>query len=488
MKRFLLFFTMALALLAASTDADARSRYKGTIYYTQTNTEKIGQTVVISTVMDLTELHLRRQQMVIVTPMLISSDGKNRHDLAPVAITGRTRHIMVNRAERFHDEIFTTEPTKIVRHVNNPRRDADMIELLYEIRYEEWMRDANLIIDEAVSGCANCSIEESQFVLKEQILPPLFIPQYNVVYVTPPIEEIKQRSDSYSARLNFMVNKYDIRRDLGDNAARLDDIDRIFREVNEDKNLTLTEVNITGFASPEGNFDSNMVLSKNRAQSLANYLSSNHNVPSKAIKVSWMGEDWEGLRKLVAETNFDGRDAVLAAIDNSPNIAQRKSRINGINGGRTFRYMLENLYPQLRRNDYTISYIARPFDVEEARQVIRVNPRHLSLNEMFHVAKTYEKGSEGFNQVFDIAVRLYPDNDIAKINAAAAEIENGAVDMAIRRLSSINSPEAWNNLGVAYAARGDYQKAEEYFRKAAQAGNKVASDNLRQMDLWKQSN
>ena len=48
-------------------------------------------------------------------------------------------------------------------------------------------------------------------------------------------------------------------------------------------------------------------------------------------------------------------------------------------------------------------------------------------------------------------VRLYPTDPIAQLNTAALEIETGAYDPAISRLQGINLPEAWNNLGVAYA-------------------------------------
>ena len=40
---------------------------------------------------------------------------------------------------------------------------------------------------------------------------------------------------------------------------------------------------------------------------------------------------------------------------------------------------------------------------------------------MYLVAQTYEEGSEDFNEVFHIAVRMYPHDPIANINAAAME-------------------------------------------------------------------
>lgn len=60
------------------------------------------------------------------------------------------------------------------------------------------------------------------------------------------------------------------------------------------KDLTITELAIEGYASPEGTFSSNMTLSKNRAYSFASYLEKTYGISNDRIKVSWYGEDWSG--------------------------------------------------------------------------------------------------------------------------------------------------------------------------------------------------
>ncbi|MCD8270772.1 MAG: tetratricopeptide repeat protein [Parabacteroides sp.] len=146
--------------------------------------------------------------------------------------------------------------------------------------------------------------------------------------------------------------------------------------------------------------------------------------------------------------------------------------------------LLEDYFPSLRRIDYTLAYIARPFDVNEAKLVIQTKPQYLSLNEMFLVANTYPKDSPEFKEVFDIAVRLYSTDPVAQQNTAALEIERDAIDAGIKRLEAINTPEAWNNLGVAYAQKKEYQKALDYFSKAANAGVKAAIQNQEELSNW----
>ena len=71
------------------------------------------------------------------------------------------------------------------------------------------------------------------------------------------------------------------------------------------------------------------------------------------------------------------------------------------------------------------------------------------------------------------------DSDIAILNSASADIEGGNMDAAIERMSKIaDNPKVWNNMGVAYARKGDISKAKEYFEKAVSNGDRDAQTNL----------
>ena len=226
-----------------------------------------------------------------------------------------------------------------------------------------------------------------------------------------------------------------------------------------------------------------MKLSENRAKAFATYMKDKENLPASLLKVNWEGEDWIGLRHAIKESNLADRDKILEIL-NISDINKRKAQLRALNGGRTYRMLLDDYYPSLRRIDYTLAYIARPFDVNEAKQVIKTKPQYLSLNEMFLVANTYPKESPEFKEVFDIAVRLYPTDPVAQQNTAALEIERGATDAGIKRLEAINTPEAWNNLGVAYAKKKEYQQALEYFTKASNAGVEAATQNKNALSQW----
>ena len=142
-----------------------------------------------------------------------------------------------------------------------------------------------------------------------------------------------------------------------------------------------------------------------------------------------------------------------------------------------------NLKKALRHSDYTVRYVVRGFNVEEAKQIIRTRPQQLSLQEMFLVAQTYEKGSNEFNEVFDVAVRMFPDDPTANINAAAIELQRGDLQQSVRYLDKADAQASatLNNRGVLKLLQGDLDSAESYFKQAQAKGSVEAGANLEEM-------
>ena len=63
------------------------------------------------------------------------------------------------------------------------------------------------------------------------------------------------------------------------------------------------------------------------------------------------------------------------------------------------------------------------------------------------------------------------------------------MDIAIERMRKIeDNPKVWNNLGVAYARKGDIGKAKEYFTRAAGQGDNDARANLEELHKTEETN
>lgn len=461
----------------------AQVNYSGQVSFVNQQIGRESGNVNIRMDIDVSNLDIRSRHMLVLTPVMNSLDGVTELELPPVVVNGKIRGKALSRAIKLgRKQLFTREPFAIATRQRNTRQ---VIPYSATVPLEDWMKRATFSVKYVVRSCADCpgcELSAGHVLLSDRLLPEDFKPTYRLGYITPEVEEIKRRSESYEARLTFKVGKADILPDFGNNAAELNKVDKIIREIQNDKDLTVTDLSIAGYASPEGSMVSNMNLSQRRADAFADYLSSRYNMPRNQFKVSWYGEDWTGLEKAVRASYIADKEAILNIIGTVGNLDARDTPLRKLSGGSTYKTLLETYYPPLRRNEYTIAYVARAFDVNEAKIAVRTRPQLLSLNEMFLVAQTYPKGSAEFKEVFDIASRMYPADAVASINAATAELESGGVDMALSRLEKFSDlPEAWNSLGYALVQKQRYTEALTYFDRAAARGDEIAKENAVQL-------
>ena len=66
---------------------------------------------------------------------------------------------------------------------------------------------------------------------------------------------------------------------------------------------------------------------------------------------------------------------------------------------------------------------------------------------MYQVANSYPKGSKDFVNVFDIAVRMYPTDAVANLNAGAVALSQKDLDAAVKFMEKAdhNTAEFINN-------------------------------------------
>jgi len=202
------------------------------------------------------------------------------------------------------------------------------------------------------------------------------------------------------------------------------------------------------------------------------------------ISVSSVPEDWQGLRNYVAASSLPQKEELLAIIDNTQlDEDKRELELRKVDGGKVYAALLKDCYPALRHSDYAVHYVVREFSIEEAKEVIAKRPQQLSLDEMFRVAQTYESGSEEFNNVFEVAVRMFPEDPTANMNAAAIELQQGNWKQAERYLqkSDSNLAATKNNRGVLLMMQGNLDEAEALFNEAKAMGSVEAEKNLEEI-------
>jgi Flp pilus assembly protein TadD len=99
------------------------------------------------------------------------------------------------------------------------------------------------------------------------------------------------------------------------------------------------------------------------------------------------------------------------------------------------------------------------------------------------VANTYPEGSKEFMEVFEIAVKIFPDDPIANLNAAASALLTKDLSRAERYLQRADRsvPAYFNNLGVLNMMQGNNGRAKNLFQRAAEDNIDAAVKNLEEL-------
>ena len=439
----------------------------------------------LSFTLDLASLELGSQELLIVTPILKHNNGSEEYLLEPLFVAGKTRAAALERETLLGNPrpYMTPAPQSIT-----VRRSGAKQSVSYAASFpmQEWMQDASLSLKTVHTGCAACGLSQGTLFVSNRLIDKSE-PSFLLAYVTPPVEDPKIRADKYTATIEFAVDKTDINPALRDNTDVLGDVDEKVVAILKNPDFKASKVEIVGYASPEASVKYNKDLAEKRAAAFADFLSAKYGVSRKDFTSRGYGEDWTMARALIekGEGNLSDemRSKVLAIIDDTPDRDARDGKIRALDGGKTYNELLTRVWPKIRRTEYTVSYSVRPFDVEEAKAMLKKDPRLLSLNEMYLVARTYDPDSYEYKEVFDIAGRLFPDEPVSLINSAAADLEQGSYARALKVLPALgDSPEALNNLGVALALSGDLAAARTTLEKAVALGSAEARHNLSELD------
>jgi tetratricopeptide (TPR) repeat protein len=137
----------------------------------------------------------------------------------------------------------------------------------------------------------------------------------------------------------------------------------------------------------------------------------------------------------------------------------------------------------LRHSDYTIEYEVKSYaDPKEIERVLRTAPQNLSLEEFYILAQTYESGSDEFNDLFETAVRMYPNDPVANLNAANSAILRKDYRSALRFLDKAGDlPEAKYARGALEVYMEDYDAAKPYLMEAQKLGIAKSEEVLKEI-------
>ena len=202
------------------------------------------------------------------------------------------------------------------------------------------------------------------------------------VQVTETQQADRGRAGSYVVKrynLFFRINSPIIDEDFQDNAKTI-------ATMREDIEATLQmdgsvpdSLLILSTASPDGGYEFNKRLARNRAASTEKLLLEMFPQFKDAhIKVEYLEEDWDGLRQVLrAHPEFPQREEMLAVVEDNNDLQSKENRLRALKQG--WRYLVRNYIYALRNSSITLTVVMTSDNKDDEYVIEEVRPQMAEL-------------------------------------------------------------------------------------------------------------
>ena len=105
----------------------------------------------------------------------------------------------------------------------------------------------------------------------------------------PEPEPVKVRAETRTARLQFRQDSYRILPGYKDNRSELDTVSHSIQLVEDNEDISITGIFITGYASPEGSEELNERIARQRAEAVQKMLVNKYGISKERIVAEGQG-------------------------------------------------------------------------------------------------------------------------------------------------------------------------------------------------------
>lgn len=301
---------------------------------------------------------------------------------------------------------------------------------------KRWMAPANVGIRREIVGCA-C---EDDLADEDVATATLF--------EEPPVEARRIPKEFALAdasrewdfgqdelEIIFKVSKIEIDSSVFNNELTFGKILAAVDKIYSNPKFKVDQIEIAGYASPEGSRSFNNWLGENRAKALIDYIIEHrpqYNLTQDNFRLRNGEENWAGLRRHLLASSIAEKAQVVEIIDMDLPDEEKKLRIKAIDNGKVWKKMLDEVYPHLR----CARYLAVYYDSTQDEAVDVIN----QANQLIREGK--------YAEAYDL-VKPYDDDF-----------------------------RAYNTVGVALMMQGEFEKALPWFEKALDNESKEAQGNI----------
>ena len=130
-----------------------------------------------------------------------------------------------------------------------------------------------------------------------------------------------------------------------------------------DNKGSVIHIAVMGQASPEGPLKWNMKLGQSRAEALADYIVLKTGIDRDLIHIDNLGEDWERMECMLSGMeDFPNGRRILDIMAEEQDSETRKLKIRALDGGKTWRRLIDEVFPPSRNARMAIISACRKQD------------------------------------------------------------------------------------------------------------------------------
>jgi tetratricopeptide (TPR) repeat protein len=241
-------------------------------------------------------------------------------------------------------------------------------------------------------------------------------------------------------------------------------------------------IDVSAYASPDGETDKNENLAKDRANSgsvaMMNQFRKNRDKDvtfgktKEQFQVVTTREDWEGFKELMEQSTMADKDLILRVLTMYSDPDQRRKEIKNLS--KTYVELAEKVLPKLRRSVITVNVDKKSRTDEQLTRLSQSNPDSLSVEELLYAANLHNDVNTK-SQVYGAAEKQYGSDWRTSNNLGCALLmqnklsEAGEAFKRAEKAANGSQPAVYNNLGIVEARNGNRAAAMEYYMKAGSA-------------------
>ncbi len=276
--------------------------------------------------------------------------------------------------------------------------------------------------------------------------------------------------ETQEADIKFLIQQASLR----SSETRSDEMKALraaIKAANDGANTQINNIEIAGYASPDGKTDLNQNLAERRQAAAEKFLARQlkRDKVAATIESNITAEDWEGFRALMENSNIKDKELVLRVLSMYTDPEEREAQIKNL--AAVYSTIAEEILPELRRARLILTTDIIGFSDDEILTLAASNPADLQLDELLYAASISETIAAK-KAIYSKITNLYPNDYRAYNNIGLIYFQEGDLNAAGRSFIKALEIEPKNadvnyNAGLVALATGDLDKAGQFLGKAA---------------------